>query len=66
MSEDTPTTPAPWPQHRVVRVGASPMNPKVKWADLTCGHTVWRYRKPRIGSSLACDQCPRAEEAPRG
>lgn len=42
---------------RVVRVGVSPMNPKVKWAELTCGHTVWRQRKPRIGAITACEKC---------
>jgi len=46
-----------WPECRVVRTGVSPMNPKVKWAELNCGHTVWRNRKPRIGATIVCDRC---------
>lgn len=46
-----------WPECRVVRAGVSPMNPKVKWAELSCGHEVWRNRKPRIGSVIVCEQC---------
>lgn len=46
-----------WPERRVVRVGVSPMNPKVKWAELSCGHEVFRNRKPRIGATLVCDRC---------
>lgn len=53
---------ASWPERRVVRTGVSPMNPKVKWAQLDCGHDVYRYRKPRIGSTIVCDKC--AEKAP--
>ncbi len=43
-----------WPERRVVRTGLSPMNPKVKWAELSCGHTVWRNRKPRIDALIVC------------
>lgn len=46
-----------WPEKRVVRVGVSPMNPKVKWAELDCGHEVWRKRKPRIGAIIVCEKC---------
>ena len=48
-----------WPERRVIRVGVSPLNPKVKWAQLDCGHDVYRYRKPRIGSTIVCDKCPK-------
>lgn len=46
-----------YPERRVVRAGVSPMNPKVKWAQLECGHDVYRLRKPRIGALLVCDKC---------
>jgi hypothetical protein len=46
-----------WPECRVVRTGVSPMNPKVKWAQLDCGHDVYRQRKPRIGALIVCEQC---------
>lgn len=45
------------PECRVTRAGVSPMNPRVKWAELTCGHTVWRQRRPRVGAMVVCDQC---------
>jgi predicted RNA-binding Zn-ribbon protein involved in translation (DUF1610 family) len=48
-----------WPERRVVRTGVSPMNPKVKWAELNCGHTVWRQRKPRIDATIVCEECGR-------
>ena len=48
-----------WPVRRVVRTGVSPMNPKVEWAQLDCGHDVYLYRKPRIGALIVCDKCPR-------
>ena len=51
---DTSTT---WPERRVVRTGVSPMNPKVKWAVLNCGHEVFRQRKPRIGATVVCERC---------
>lgn len=50
------------PEAQVLRTGVSPMNPKVKWAELSCGHHVWLYRKPRIGATVTCDKCP---ETPR-
>jgi hypothetical protein len=31
-----------WPERTVVRTGVSPMNPKVKWAELDCGHDIFR------------------------
>ena len=46
-----------WPERRVVRTGVSPMNPKVKWAELSCGHEVWRQRKPKIGAIIVCEKC---------
>jgi hypothetical protein len=46
-----------WPERHVVRVGVSPMNPKVKWAELDCGHDVYRNRKPRIGATIVCERC---------
>jgi hypothetical protein len=33
------------------------MNPKVKYAELECGHDVYRIRKPRIGSTTICEMC---------
>lgn len=57
MSETVEPQPKTWPERRVVRTGVSPMNPLVKWAELTCGHLVWRQRKPRIGATIVCDQC---------
>lgn len=50
-----------WPERLVVRTGVSPMNPKVKWAELSCGHTVWRARKPRIGATVVCERCSEGE-----
>lgn len=46
-----------WPERRVVRVDASPMNPKIKVVQLDCGHDVYRNRKPRIGATIVCDKC---------
>lgn len=46
-----------WPERRVVRTGVSPMNPKVKWAELDCGHDVYRSRRPRIGATIVCEKC---------
>ncbi len=48
-----------WPESKVVRVDVSPMNPKVKCAQLSCGHDVWRNRKPRVGATIVCEQCAR-------
>ena len=28
------------------------MNPKVKWAELYCGHTVFRQRRPKVGATV--------------
>lgn len=47
------------PERRVVRTGVSPMNPKVKWADLDCGHTVYRKRRPPHGAVIVCPDCAR-------
>lgn len=46
-----------WPERRVVRTGVSSMNPKVKWAELSCGHDVYRYRRPKIGATVLCEKC---------
>ncbi len=46
-----------WPERTVVRAGVSPMNPKVKWAQLDCGHDVYRQRKPRVGATIICEEC---------
>jgi hypothetical protein len=46
-----------WPERRVVRTGVSPMNPKVKWAELSCGHDVFRARRPKVGAIVVCEQC---------
>lgn len=53
-----------WPERRVVRTGVSPMNPKVKWAALECGHDVYRNRKPRLGALVLCDKCAEKERNP--
>lgn len=42
---------------RVTRTGVSPMNPRVKWADLECGHMAYGPRRPRLGSLVVCDRC---------
>ena len=46
-----------YPERTVVRTGVSPMNPKVKWAELSCEHVVFRARRPRIGATVVCDKC---------
>lgn len=46
-----------WPERRVVRTGVSPMNPRVKWAELDCGHDIFRQRKPKIGALIVCEKC---------
>lgn len=51
----------PWPERRVVRNGVSPMNPRVKWALLDCGHDIFRQRKPRVGATVVCDECARQQ-----
>lgn len=72
MMPDDPRAPAPqtseqrrdicrdnqsWPERTVVRTGVSPMNPKVKYAELSCGHDVWRRQKPKIGATIVCEKC---------
>lgn len=44
-------------ERRVVRVDVSPMNPKIKVAQLDCGHDIYRNRKPRVGALVVCDKC---------
>ena len=53
-----------WPERRVMRTGVSPMNPKVKWAELSCGHDVYRQRKPRVGATVVCEKCAKSPVAP--
>lgn len=50
-----------WPERTVVRVDKSPMNPRIKIAQLSCGHDVYRNHAPRIGATIACEKC--SEEA---
>ena len=49
-----------WPERRVVRVDISPMNPKVKCAQLNCGHDVYCNRRPRVDAIIVCEPCARA------
>lgn len=44
-------------ERRVVRVDLSPMNPRVKVVQLSCGHDLYRGRRPRLGAVLVCDHC---------
>ena len=45
----------------VIRVDPSPMNPKVKVVELSCGHDVYvrpPKRAPRVGAVHSlCDRC---------
>ena len=64
----SPHEPAFWPyttrpERTVKRTGVSPMHPKVKWAELDCGHDIYRARKPRVGAVVLCPTC--AEKAGR-
>lgn len=43
----------------VVQTGVSPMNPKVKWSALDCGHEVFGPRKKPIGAVIKCEKCAR-------
>lgn len=52
-----------WPERRVVRVDKAPLNPKIKVAQLDCGHDVCRLRRPRVGATVICERC--AEKAGR-
>lgn len=54
-----------WPEHRVVRVDKSPMNPKIKIAQLSCGHDVYRNRAPRVGATIVCEECSRKAASPQ-
>ena len=47
-------------ERSVVRVAKSPLNPKVKVAELSCGHDLYIRPPaiaPRAGSPVACDKC---------
>lgn len=47
---------------KVRRVDVSPMNAKVKIAQLECGHDVYIHppsRAPRIAAYRRCDRCER-------
>jgi DNA-directed RNA polymerase subunit RPC12/RpoP len=48
---------------RVVRNGVSPMNPRVKYSQLACGHDVYGPRKLRLDSLQRCDECSSKENA---
>lgn len=48
-----------YPMRKVIRTGVSPMNPKVKWAQLECNHDIYLPRKPKVGSMQPCHQCER-------
>jgi hypothetical protein len=50
-------SPKSCPERRVVRTDVSPMNPKIKVAQLDCGHDVYRNRRPRIGATIVCEKC---------
>ena len=54
---DTPRTAEERVMRKVVRTGTSPMNSKVKWADLECGHMVYSPRRPRLGALVSCERC---------
>lgn len=44
----------------VVRVDPSPMNPRVKIAELSCGHDLYitpPKRAPRVGKAVDCPKC---------
>lgn len=52
--------------HRVVRVDRSPMNPKIRVAQLECGHDVFStppVRAPKVGVLRSCEKCSRAKKA---
>ena len=49
-----------WVERKVVRVDKSPMNNKIKIAQLSCGHDVYRNRAPRIGATVVCERCSKA------
>ncbi len=51
-----------YPLRKVTRTGVSPMNPKVKYADVDCGHTVYLSRKPKVGAMIACGDCKPKED----
>lgn len=59
MSNPIRTNSHAWPERRVLRVDVSPMNPKVKVAQLDCGHDVYRLRRPRVGATIVCEKCGR-------
>ena len=42
---------------KVIRQGRSPMNPKVRWVQLECGHDVYVSPGKRIGKHLVCHKC---------
>ena len=47
----------------VLRTGVSPMNPRVKWAELSCGHDLWLTRRPRVGATVTCENCRQAPQS---
>lgn len=48
------------PKRKVVRVDPSPMNRKVKIAELDCGHDLYIHppqRAPKVGAERECEKC---------
>lgn len=50
-----------WPKRRVVREGVWWGNATIKWVQLSCGHVVFRRRRPGLGATLVCVACARGE-----
>lgn len=51
-------------KRKVVRVDPSPTNPKIKCAELECGHEVFLNRAPAVGKKVACERCTKNKEGP--
>lgn len=49
------------PERRVLSTGVSPMNARVRWVELSCGHTVFVLRRPRRGTLVRCERCQEPE-----
>jgi formylmethanofuran dehydrogenase subunit E len=49
-------------KQKVVRVDLSPMNPKIKCAQLECGHDVFVNRAPTVGKKIVCERCTKNAE----
>ena len=55
-----------WRARRVEHEGiySTEARQTVKWARLSCGHTVLRLRRPGLGALIVCEQCARGEPCP--